>query len=225
MAAGLPVRRARARALQRRSKPRGRRLGAALTVCVGLCLAGASPARAAETLKGEEYQRDLVLPSLRLGLGAAFLQSRSPGLQGMTMGAGFGAEVQLGVQLHYVSVPQRPIVFVQPLAGYAYGGLAEGPQHAFTLGVGVGVGGRRVRGMLRPRAVLGGFGPAFAAGIRTSLALEAWMGTLGLEAGYDYLYVGASEGLEGGGRHGVHLLLTTDLIALGLVAVRGWWQS
>ncbi len=227
MAAGLSDRRARARdsQRQRRSRSRRRQLGAALTVCLGLSLAGARPAAAAEKLKGEEYQLDLVLPSLRLGLGAAFLQSRSPVAQGMTMGAGFGTELQLGAQLHLVSVPQRPIVFVQPLAGYAYGGLAEGPQHAFTLGVGVGVGGRRIRGMLRPRAVLGGFGSSFAAGLRASVALEAWMGTLGLEAGYDYLSVSESEGVAGGGRHGMHLLLTTDLIALGLVALRGWWQS
>ncbi|MCB9749029.1 MAG: hypothetical protein H6713_03370 [Myxococcales bacterium] len=154
-----------------------------------------------------------MLPSVRLGLGAGFVR------EDVGFGAGFGAQVQLGAQLHLVSVPRRPIVFLQPLAGYAHVGVSSGPLNAFTLGLGVGVGGRLLRGMLRPQVVLGGYGPSFTAGARTSVALEVWMGALGIEAGHDYL------GLGGGGRHGGHLMLTTDLIAVGLVAVRRWWQG
>ena len=180
------------------------------TLMLALWGQGASPAQAGEARPGQRYELDMVLPTVRFGVGASIYA------QPQTLGA--AAEVLGGAQLVFRDVRRAPQLFVQPLAGYTYAGAGEAPLHAFQLGLGFGVGNLAIRGMLRPRVIVGTMGGSPTAGLRTGLALEGWLGALSFEVSHEVLRV------EGGARQGAQLLLSTDLVALGLLLVREVWQ-
>ncbi len=182
-----------------------------LTLMFALWGIAGHPAQAGDATPGQRYELDMVLPTLRLGLGAS--------IYAPPQRLGAAAEVLGGAQFVFRGVHRRPQIFVQPLAGYTYSGAAEAQLHAFQLGLGLGVGTLALRGMLHPRAIVGTLGSGPAIGLRTGLGLEAWMGALSLEVSHEVLSIG------GAARQGAHFLCSTDLIALGLVLVRRWWQN
>ena len=161
---------------------------------------------AAEPPKRLRYQ--FLMPSLRVGLGAS-LMPNSNALAG---------DLTAGVQFVFEGPARRAALFLQPSAGYFGTGPSGGRLHAFQLEMGIGVGDRRIRGMLRPHLLVGQRAGAALVGLRTGLALEVLMGGLGLEI--DHILIGSG----GQASQGVGVMVTTDLVPLALLAVRTWWQ-
>ena len=164
------------------------------------------PLFAAEPSERLHYQ--FLMPSLRGGLGVNSMPGRNA----------LAGELSAGLQLVFEGPARRASLFLQPSAGYFGAGPAQSRLHTFQLEMGIGVGDRRIRGMLRPRLLVGQRAGAPIVGLRTGLALEVLMGGLGLQV--DYILIG------GGGSQvqGIDLMLTTDLVPLALLAVRAWWQ-
>lgn len=195
-----------------RARGRGRLAALAATSLV-VALLTAAPRRADARTPERRYTYDMFLPTLRLGFGVA--AHPTPAYP-----PGFAQTLHLGAGVHLVGAAGDPRIVLEPFVGYAFTGR-DHPIHAFALGFGFAIGDSqgRIRGVLRPRLLAGARAGTPGIGLRTGLALEGLMGAVGVEVSHQFLRTG------GATEHGVQVLLTTDLIALGLVIVRAWWQA